>query len=197
MKIKDEKLYMNRIRYIANYRITPAYAILMVACMITAGILMETDEIKYTPLAILIFVFMGFVSIALVIISPYIRKKEIEIEMLRYNFNDTDYESNGIYDFSDEEHIIIFDNNRMQIDDAFYWYKNLQIFIDTSNSLNRIWISLVFLINETDLCQIPLNEKTIKMVKEFNIKLINKDVLDYIIGHKKEAFDKIYKCGHL
>jgi len=124
MKLNDimkfEKENMNKIRYITNYRIVPAYAGLVMVCLAIVGILMEMDETRYTPTAIGIFVFIGVVTIGLLSATPLVRKKEIEAEMNRYDFDIAGVEAKNIYDFSGDEVSFRFDKNGMYINEDFF-----------------------------------------------------------------------------
>jgi len=194
--MKFEKASMNKIRYIVNYRIAPVYALITVICLVMIGILMEADESRYTPVAIGLFVFIGVMTVVLLASIPYTRKLEIKAELKCYDFDTSSVESKDVYDFSDEEVSFRFDKNRMYINNTFYWYNHLRIIVNTSNYLNRIWIMIMFFINESDYGQVLLNGDTLNMVEKFNINLVNRETLDFIVNHKEEAFDRIYKKGH-
>lgn len=194
---KFEKANMNKIRYTMNYRIVPLYLLAVVSCIVIVGILMTVDESRYTPVAIGLFALIGILTLAFVSSVPFVRKREILAEMKRYDFHTGGVEPRDVYDFSDEEVSLRFDPNGMYVNDTFFWYNHLNIFINTSNYLNRVWISIVFLVSESDYYELLLNGETISMIERFNIHLGNRQTLDYLVHHKEEAFIKIYKTGHV
>lgn len=195
--LKYEKENMNKIRYIANYRVAPLYVLIVIICFIIVAVLMETDEIRYTPAAIGIFIFFGVITAALLASVPLTRKFEIKTELKRYDFDTKYVESMDTYEFSDEEVTVHFDKYGMHVNDMLFWYNHLRVIIHSSNYLNRIWIAIRFFINESDYIELALNGDTINMIEKFNIKLANREALDYIIHHKEEAFTKIYKTGRV
>lgn len=195
--INLEDNHSNKIRFIMNYRIVPAYLIFSVVLLVAIGILMSIDEEKYTPVSIGLFIVIGIASIVLLASVPFIRKKEIESEINRYDFDTQNIELKDVYNFSNDEVSFCFDKNGMFVNESFYWYNHLKIFITTSNSLNRIWISTVFFIDEDNFCEIPLDGEIISMIYAFNMNLENPELLKYIIEHKEDAFTKIYKLGTL
>jgi len=79
----------------------------------------------------------------------------------------------------------------------FFWYNHLKILLNTSNYLNRVWISIRFFINENVYCEFLVSKEIIEMMKAFDITLSDNDSLDFIINNKREAFTKIYKTGHV
>jgi hypothetical protein len=182
-----------------NYRIVPLYLISMVVILTIIGVIMSLDEAKYTPAAIALFILFGVLSVLLLLSVPFVRKKEIAIEMESYDFNKIENENRSIYDYSneDEELSLFFDSSGMTLNDAFYWYNHLRICINTSNYLNKVLISIIFYIDEYNYCQIPFDGESINMVKKFNIKLENLEVFEYIIKHKEDAFNQIYKTSRV
>lgn len=196
-KAKFEKANMNKIRYIINYFVVPIYALITLICLVMVGVLMEIDEHRYTPIAIGLFIFIGVMTFSLLVSIPLTRKLEIKAEIKRYDFDTSNIESNGIYDFSNEEVSLRFDENGIYINDTLFWYNHLKVFINTSNHLNCVWVSIIFYINETNYYDILLCGKIINMIEKFNINLLNRESFDYIINHKEEAFTKIYKTGQV
>ncbi len=195
--LQYEKDNMNKIRFVMNYRIVPAYVIAAIVCLAFICVMMSIDETKYTPAAIALFVFIGLLSALLLSSGPYVRKREIAEEMKRYDFETVGEKSNGTYDFSDNELSVHLDANGMTINGLFFWYNHLRIFLHTGNKLNRIQIAVVFCMDEQNSVEIPLNGDTIDMIRKFHIQLENPDDLMYIVSHKKDAFNKIYKTGHV
>lgn len=195
--MKFEKSNMHKIRFIMNYRIVPGYLFACAICIVIICVVMSIDEAKYTPLAIILFSAIGLLTIVLLTTVPFVRKKEIQLEIGRYNFEEMETEPKKIYVFSDEEMSIHFDSNGMTVMDKFFWYNHLTVRINTSNYLNRVWITILFIINEASYCTIPLNGDTIHMIKEFGIKLENPETMEYIVHHKEDAFNRIYRTGHV
>ncbi len=194
--IKYEKENMNRIRYIMNYRIVPIYFLLVVVIITVVGITMSIDDKKYEPLAIVMFVIFGVISIALLSSVPFVRKKEIACEMKRYNFEEPENKL-STYNFSDQEITLLFDEKGMTVNNTFYWYNHLETVINTSNHLMRILITICFIMNEEEYIELPFTGETIHMIKKFRTNLLNQEDFEYILDHKEEAFTKIYKTGHV
>ncbi|MDF2859583.1 MAG: hypothetical protein K0Q87_5434 [Neobacillus sp.] len=69
MKIRQiinfEKNNMNKIRFIMNYRIVPVYLTAVTICIIIISVIMSIDEIKYTPISIVLFSLIGIFSVLL------------------------------------------------------------------------------------------------------------------------------------
>ena len=195
--IQYEKSSMNKIRFIMNYRIVPGYAVACAVLLTIICITMSADETKYTPLAIVLFGIIGLLSVLLLASGPFVRKKEIQMEMSRYDFEKTEIEPAQRYEFSDEGISVHFDKNGMTVNDIFFWYNHITARVNTYTWLHRIIITLIFFLDEENYFEIPLNGDTINMVKQFEIKLENQDALDYIVHHKEDAFKKIYIKGHV
>ena len=192
-----EKANMNKIRYIVNYRVLPIFGIVTVALLVTVSILMTIDEDKYTPAAIAIFVFLGVLMVGVLISVPYTRRAELAIEMKRYDFDVSNLYPRQVYDFFYGTLSLRFDKNGMYVNGVLFWYNHSKMFINTSNKLNRIWITLVLYIDESCCFELLLDRDVLSMIKEFGIPLSNQATLDYIINHKEEAFKKIYNKGHV
>jgi hypothetical protein len=192
--IQREKSSMNRTRFIVNYRIVPAYAVLCVLILTAFGIAMSIDEVGYLPLGIGLLGAFGFITAALLISVPFTRKKEISIEMDRYDFSSPAVPKNE-YDFSTEARSVRFDRFGMYIAGKLFWYNHMEIMVVTSNRLNRVHIALCFMTDPDNGYELPLNSETIGMIRSLNIPLKNPEVLEYILENKKQAFTQIYGFG--
>lgn len=200
--IKEEKKQMNPIRAKINFVVVPIYLIIMVTILTTIGILLSIDENKYTNFSlILVFIFI-LMSISLLISIPIIRKKEVEIESNKYDFTINKEEKDeyvlktidGTDCIINSEYIII-DNKKYQHDD-FY------IEVVTNNYLLTVQILIEFVFIESDEVVAPywnfkLNNELLNAIIKYNININNKEMFDYVINNKKEAFKQILKYGYI
>jgi len=136
--IKIEKAHMNKVRFIVNYVIVPIYWLVMAICLIIISIFMIIDEIKYTPLAIFLFCFLGLISILLLFSVRPTRNLEIKIEMSKYIFDDMNITPKSEYLYEIEEKIFLFNKMGVYYNELFYWYGNVPVCVVTSNKLNLI-----------------------------------------------------------
>lgn len=192
-----EKSVLNPIRYNMNYRIVPAYAGLMAILLIVFGVLMSIDDVKYLPHAIVMLVLFVIASVALVVYGKKVAKEEILTEIKRYDLDYTQVPAQEEYDYSDENHKILFTKNGMYIDDDFYWYNHLRTRIVTKTHLHRVMIHVGFLTAQNGFCRIPFGARSIKMLRQFDIKLENPEVLEMLIHDTYAAFERIYKTGKI
>lgn len=204
-KIMDnEKKNMNSIRWKVNYVLVPIFLGVMVIIFSIVGITMSIDEEKYTPLAILLISIFGLMCVGLLSINPFIRKQEIKIEVSKYNFDKVVLENNSFYEFTpcNENTVVIFKEKTLEINGKDYDYSCFDIMIISSNSLNKINLTVLFTLQNSGREHNPylvfeLDGRMISVLDKFNIMIKNRDVLDFIINNKEEAFKQIYNYGYV
>ena len=192
---KLEKQYMNPIRYRMNYRIIPCYALLCAACLISGIVLMEIDEKKFTLVFVGLLAIIMLLSVWLLLSVPKMRKKELLLEMERYDFHDADIpqDSRYIIEYGGAE--LVFDSNGIDVDGTFYWYSHLNPQLVTSNRFNRVWAAIMFGNDPVKSLFVPISPVLIRAVKTLEIPLQNKEAFSYLVQHKENAFAQIYKYG--
>ena len=195
--IAHEKSVMNPIRYHMNYRVAPAYAVFMLLIVGLSCVLMAIDDVYFLPHFIVLCVLFILGSVALVIYGRTVFKREIQDEIQRYDLDYSHIPDCTEFDYSNEDTRILFVERGMYIDDTFYWYNHLRIRILTRMYLHRVIISVGFLTKENDLCGIPLEAKSMKLLNQFSIQLENPEALERILNDTQAAFETIYKKGSL
>jgi hypothetical protein len=83
----EEKKEMNPIRFKMNYIIVPIFLLFMIICIAIILITLSINEEKYTPLAIVLFCSIGLFMLGLLVSIPFVRKKEIILELGKYDFS--------------------------------------------------------------------------------------------------------------
>ncbi len=192
-----EKSVMAPVRFRVNYIITPVYLIVSFGLMIAFGVLMDIDEVKYLPYGLMILGFFVLITIGLLISVPLVRRREILYSLSFYDFDETQADEQDTYDYSTDEHSVVFDKYGMNVDVELFWYNHMKIFIDAQRYMQRILVSVVFCIDDNSYCQIPLSGTSIKMLRQFGIRILNPDVLEKITSDPYKAFETIYKKGEL
>ena len=81
-----EKENMNPFRFKINYIFTPIYLLITVILFGIIGILLNIDEEKYKVLCLVLFGVFALSIVVLLASTPFIRKKEIKIELSRHDF---------------------------------------------------------------------------------------------------------------
>lgn len=201
--IRYEKSVMNPIRFKINYIYIPIY---MVVFFINIILIIAID-INNDNLSLISYILLGMDILSLPIVLsllPLIRKTEVNLELDKYDF----VESNGnlIYEFDDKSgactrNVIEFKEDKIIINKKQFDYENCSVMVVTSNYLLRININVFFEISNEDGYEfnipIKLDGSLIKMIKERNIKVLNKETYEYIINNKEKAFYQIIKYGHI
>ena len=158
---------------------------------------MSVDEDKYLISGILCLCAFVVVSIIFLSTVPFVRKKAIQTEIQRYDFDFSDEPDLEIWDFSTEEIALRFKSYGMYVDDDFYNFDELMITIETSNYCKRVHIVLRFMINPDTYITLPIDKRVLKMIDSFRIRIYNRSQLDYILDNKTIAFEEIYNRGHV
>jgi len=202
-RIRNEKQHMNKIRFIMNHVIVPIYIFITIVSMALGGILMETDEAKYTPVFIGIMIGYGLLSLALLVSVPFMRKKELRIELANVDYDTLSVEDKKEYEFLDSYQMkVMLSAPGVVIDDVLYKYERFNIGVATSNYLLRIAIYLHFSFRDEDEkygfeFSIPVTKELLYAVRKFNIDMVNKEDFDFIVYNKEKAFHQIFKYGYV
>lgn len=201
--IRYEKNEMNPIRFKINYVFIPIWlAIFFLNILFIVIIDAKNDSLSLTS-----YILLGIDILSLTALLsslPFIRKKEVKLELNKYDF----VNSNGdlIYEFEDETSVrsinkIEFLEDKILINNNEFNYENCNCMIVTNNHLLRININLLFEIWDKNyyVYNIPLklDGKLIKLINDKQIKILNKDIFDYIIHNKEKAFYQIIKYGSI
>ena len=195
--IRQEKEIMLPLNFFVSYILTPIYAIISLVLITVFGVLMSVHEDKYLISGILCLCAFVVVSIIFLSTVPFVRKKAIQTEIQRYDFDFSDEPDLEIWDFSTEEIALRFKSYGMYVDDDFYNFDELMITIETSNYCKRVHIVLRFMINPDTYITLPIDKRVLKMIDSFRIKIYNRSQLDYILENKKTAFKEIYNKGYV
>ena len=195
--IRQEKEIMLPLNFFVSYILTPIYAIISFVLIAVFGVLMSIDEDKYLISGILCLCAFVVISIMLLSAVPFVRKKAIQTEIQRYNFDFSDEPTLETWDFSTEEIALRFKSYGMYVNDDFYNFDELKITVETSNYCKRVHIVLHFMITPDEYIALPIDKRVLKMIDSFRIKIYNRSQLDYILENKKTAFEEIYKKGYV
>lgn len=202
--LKKEKEEMNKIRAVVNYTIVPISLVIIFSILITNLILLTINEERYTTLAIILFIIVGIILISLLISSFFVRKKEIKLELSKYDFT-VDKESKKEYIIKNTEGTaFVFNELGIIFNEKLYEYDDIAVMLCTNNHLSKVNIFISFHITKVNKYIKPyflirLDKDLVNVIKKFNIKFSNKDQknLDYILNNKEEAFKQIITYGYI
>lgn len=198
---KQEKQEMNKIRVIANYTVVPIVLVVTVIILTTICITMEINEEKYTVLSIVLFSMLGLIYALLLLSVPFIRKKELEIELSKYNFDiEDDVKEEYIVESSSSP--LIFKKDGLYFENNHYKYEDLYLQLMTSNYLLKITIKVYINAKNSNSFIKPhwnmtLDKELVNAILKYDIKLDNHDKLVYIINNKEDAFKQILNYGYV
>lgn len=146
MTIMDnEKVSMHRVRRMMNHIVIPAFISCTAIILIIIIALLSTDEKKYTNVGILLFILIGILCIALLAAVPFVRKKEIALELARFaNSKITDPLATA-YHFTDRGNDLTLTTEGLALADAFYLYEQLHVKVESSAKNNQIQLYFPFL----------------------------------------------------
>ena len=174
--LKEEKKQMNKIRAIANYTVVPIVLVVTVIILTTICITMEINEEKYTVLSIILFSILGLIYALLLISVPFIRKKEIEIELSKYNFDiEDDVKEEYIVESSSSQ--VIFKKDGLYFENNHYKYEDLYLQLMTSNYLLKITIKVYINAKNSNSFIKPhwnmtLDKELVNAIIKYDIKLL-------------------------
>ena len=124
--LKKEKQEMNKIRAFINYTIVPIILIVTILVLSINYILLTINEEKYTTIAIILFILLGVMYISLIASLPLIRKKELKIELDKYDLTiNTDIKDE--YVINTKNSVVKFKKDGLYYEDKYYKYDNLKI----------------------------------------------------------------------
>lgn len=198
--LKQEKQEMNKIRAIVNYTVVPIVFIVTFVFLTTIFITMEINEEKYTVLSIILFSVLGLIYASLLISVPFIRKKELQIELSKNDFDiDDDIKEEYIAESSSP---VIFKKDGLYFENNHYKYEDLYLQLMTSNYLLKITIKVYINVKNSNSFIKPhwnmtLDKELVNAILKYDIKLDNHDKLVYIINNKEDAFKQILKYGYV
>lgn len=190
-----ERIYMNPVRFLINYRIVPGFGILCGLLLAAIVILMSIDEAKYGTAAMVLFGVIGVLCVAFLLTVPKTRDWEVAAELRRYDFSAPYAPLQDTWIVEDEGIIMQFSQNGLRIGEKFYWYNHLSPKLATSNQFNRVWLALQFGADPMRSVFVPLSSEAIAAVDHFSIPLQNKDALHYLLKNKEQVFHEIYRTG--
>lgn len=192
-----EKTQMLPLNFTVSYILTPIYAVVCFLLLGAFAVLMEIDDEKYLAHGLMCLGTFVLISIIFFASLPLVRKKAIEIELERYDFDTSTVEPLKIYDFSTEDFSLRFDEHGMHVNDELFYYNHLNKNVVTNNYCKRVGIYIQFVLDEEHIVTLPVNPTSLKMLECLEIKLDNKHILDYIIVNQKDAFEQIYNKGYV
>ncbi|MCD4827013.1 MAG: hypothetical protein K8Q99_04470 [Acholeplasmataceae bacterium] len=205
--IKEEKKQMNPIRAKVNYVIVPLFLLLGFGTLIAITILMSIDEVRYLPHFIGGMIFFGVLCVIILISVPFTRKIELRLENSKYDFSYTqldDIESIEVEPFegADEGTKVIFNNNGLNTYGQQYDYNHFEISFITSNKYNQIFLGVRFLLLNTNeefdpFLTFKFDGKFYSIIKHFEIPINNRQVMEYLLENKEDAFKQIYNYGYI
>ncbi len=192
---KLERRYMNPIRFRTNYRIVPAYILFVAVCIGLGLVLMEINEHRFLPVFIGLFALMTVVSVLLALSVPKTRKKELEYELARYDFDYSDVPVQDRYTIAYEGSELVLSANGLTLDGKFYWYSHLNPALVVSNKFNRVWLAVWFGNDIFKSLYVPLCPALLRAVEALDVPIQNREELEYLLSHKENAFAQIYSYG--
>lgn len=192
-----EKTQMLPLNFTVSYVLTPLYAVVCFLLIGAFAVLMEIDDEKYLVHGLLCLGAFVLISIIFLASVPLVRKKAIDIELERYDFDTSTAEPLEIYDFSTEDFSLKFDEHGMYVNDELFYYNHLNKNVITDNYCNRVGVYIQFAWDEEHIVTLSVNPTSLKMLECLEIKLDNRHILDYIIANKKDAFKQIYNKGYV
>jgi len=191
--IAQEKKELNHIRFVMNYIIVPAYIGLMILLMGGMGVLMSIDPVKFETTSFVLIGLFGLISVLLVASVPYVRNKEIEIELSRYEFSISPENQKAVYLFTVDGQSIQFDQAGITCDGDFFSYENLTQELNTSGRLLRVHLGIVFCTKFSRTFEIALCPDLIAMLERFHIVLDNQKNFEYLLQNKKTGISGYFK----
>lgn len=187
-----EKRGMNRIRFIVNNRIVPAYFASLILIIAIIAIIMSIDEVRFEGVTVGLLAIFGLMSIALLISVPIVRNKEIDLELARYDFTILPEHYKNVYEFFVDGQKIRFDEVGVIVDEDSFAYQNLKGELSTSGRLMRVHLGFEFFTEFDRYLEIPFCPESLAMIERFQIKLENASDLEYLLKNKRQAFLDIY-----
>ena len=200
--LKEEKKQMNKIRSFVNFTIVPIILLITCIFLVTIMILLNINEEKYTPLAVSLFIIIGVIYTILLVTVPFIRKKELQIELAKYDFT-IDEEVKEEYTIKSNLGLnVVFKKDGIYVNNNYYKYEELRLNLGSSNYLLKVNLYIDVVVKNSNsyikpYWYIKLDKELINAVLKYNIKLDNHDKFVYIINNKEDAFKQILNYGYI
>ena len=207
--VKAERRMMNPIRFRMNYVVVPIFFTVTVTCILVGAVLISIDETRYEGAFIGIMVLVGVLMAALLASVPFVRRKEIAIELAKHDYDTSTVEDRDTYEFvfSDGSSVAL-EYAGVTIFDRFFHYGGFRIAVETSNMLNQVHVFLSFQLKggcslaeeedgSVDGFHLELTKELLHAVDHFPIRIENRSVLDALRSDKQKAFEQIYKTGRI
>lgn len=192
-----EKTRMLPLNFKVSYVFTPLYLAVSLLLIVAAAVLAEIGgEAHPVPCLVCLGAF-ALISILFLATVPAARKKAIESELARYDFDTSKIPASDRWDFSTGERALEFDEHGMRVDGALHYYNHLEKRVVTSNFYKRVDLCLMFAVSREQIVILNVTPAALKMLTCLNITLDNQPVLDYILSNKREAFRRIYDKGYV
>ena len=192
-----EKSRMLPLNFAFSYIIIPLYVTFAIVMFLVIGALTGAKE---TTAFLVCLVILAIATAAFIAMFPLVRKKAIQSELKRYNIKRLlrkrdNMESRIEWDFSEKELSLQFNHHGMVLDGDLHYYNHLAKLVYTGNDYHRVGIFICFSVSEDNNILLPLSAEALKMLQDFEVKLDNQPVLDYILEHPEQAFADIYDKG--
>ena len=200
--ILEEKREMNPIRYKMNYIVVPIYLLLMVIILTVIGVTLSINEEKYTVLAIILFSVFGLFSLGLILSTPFIKKIEVKTELEKYDFTIHEEEKER-YEITDKNgNKCILSKTGLLFNGKLYKYDDLVIDFYSTNYLRKVCLNIEFVFVNTDdevapYWNVRLNNDLVNAIVKYDIDFNGKDIFNYIINNKIDAFNQIITYGYV
>lgn len=196
--VEAERREMLPLNFTMSYRVVPVYALISFLLIAGFGILLAVDETRYFVPAMAMMGAVAVLSIVLLSSLPYVRKKALEAEMQRYDFDMSDIEPADVWMIETDGRTAEFDRRGMTLDGIQHDYNELQCRVVTNNYGKRVRIHLWIVPPEDEEgILLPLTAHTLKLLACLSLPLENPELLEYILSHKAEAFRQIYDKGYV
>ena len=187
-----EKRGMNRIRFVMNNRIVPVFVVVEILLIAAAAILLDMDEARFTTLGIVLFSLSGFLIVLMLVSVPFVRNREIDLELARYDFTVLPEHYKDEYEFFINGVKIHFDETGFIVDEDAFSYEHQTAELSTSGRLMRVHLGFEFFTEFDRYTEIPFCPESLAMIERFHIKLANASDLEYLLNNKRQAFLDIY-----
>ena len=281
-RLREEYKILNPVRRIVHYIIAPVYSTTVIILAVVSIILRLIDEYRFVVPCTVMTSLIILSSVAIFICLSIVRKKELALELKRYDFDLKSAEPKEQYVFEKDELIETFavekspfddlngnsavfsgmaglnellngygiDRANAQMNNQYYDYNvgigvndysehavftnfyakscgenEVGIFsaydvtvdrygiilngyrldfdksraeITSYNFLFHVEIYLGLFFEDSDVSiELKLDKDVLAMISKFNINVENRDVLDFILHHKQDAFKEILKRGRI
>ena len=166
------------------------------AFLLGSFILAALPDDKPGVFGIICLILWGIATVAVLAAVPFCRKKEIPWELNRYDFDWKRCPEEKVYFYQGNSFYVRFLPEVMSFNDKVYSYEDVRFQIVTYNPKQHVLIFL-YISHEDGWGRVPLTPEILRMIRQFDLELVNEEDLDYILAHPEEAFRKIYNSGSI